>query len=96
MKSILHIDFEFYLKKMSYTINHFLKTTPYANDSVMMHKLYISCLMTLLNQITLSNYNKRRYENRLKRGYNLEDFINKVYNEELAYSVVTFHLDINM
>lgn len=96
MKPILHVDFEFYLRKMSYTIKEFLKTTPYVNDEVMMHRLYVSCLMTLLNQITLSNYNKRRYENRLRRGYNLEDFINKIYNEELAYSIVTFHLDPNM
>ena len=95
-KPLLRVDFEYYLKKMSNTIHQFLKTTPYANDSVMLHNLYLSCLMTLTNQITLSNYNKKRYQTRLERGYNLEDFINKVYIEEQMDSVVTFHLDPNM
>lgn len=95
-KPILKVDFEYYLKKISYTAHHFLKTTPYANDEVTLHNLYLSCMMTLVNQITLSNYNQKRYETRLKRGYNLEDFINKVYSEEQLDSVVVFHLDPNM
>ena len=56
-----------------------------------MHNLYVSCLMTFLNQITLSNYNKKRYKNRLKRSYNIDGFLNKVYILESADITQTPH-----
>ena len=95
-KPILHIEFEYYLQKLTHTIKVFLKTQPYRDDAVFMHNLYISCLMTFLNQITLSNYNKKRYKNRLKRSYNIDGFLNKVYILEQEYSVVLFHLPENL
>ena len=53
-------------------------------------------MMTFLNQITLNNYNKKRYKNRLRRGYNIDGFLNKVYILEQEYSVVLFHLPDNL
>ena len=95
-KNFLHVDFEHYLKKISRTMKHFLKSTPYANNPVMLHNIYLSCLMTMLNQITLSNNNKKRLENKLKKGYETSDFINRVYMEEASTSTVLFHLDDSM
>ena len=96
MKPILRIDFEYYLKKIVNTIKYCIKETPYSSDPVMSHKLYMSCLMTLTNQTTLNNYNKTRFSNRLKNGYNVDDFINHIYQDEIKNSIVLFHLDDNM
>ena len=57
-----------------------------------MHNIYISCLLTFLNQITLSNNNKKRMSNRLNSMYNIEDFINNIYVEEQQDSTILFHL----
>lgn len=95
-KQFLHVDFEHYLRKISRTVKLFLKSTPYSNNPVILHKLYVSCLMTLLNQITLNNSNKKRYENKLRRGYNTSDFINRIYIEEAATATQVFHLDESM
>ena len=96
VKPILKIDFEYYLSKISNTIKHCIKRTPYRNDKVISHQLYMSCLMTLLNQITLTNHNKQRFKNRLKNGYNVDDFINHIYQEEIENSIVTYHLPDNL
>ena len=95
-KGTIQVEFEYYLQKLSYTIKHFLQQTPYRNDKVMLNNLYLSCLMTFLNQVTLSNYNKKRYKNRLKRSYNIEGFLNRVYISEQQYSAVLYHLPDNM
>lgn len=94
--SLMHVDFEYYLRKLTYTIKVFLQTSPYRDDKLFMHNLYLSCMMTFLNQITLNNYNKKRYKNRLRRSYNIDGFLNKVYLLEQEYSVVLFHLPENM
>lgn len=73
------VDFEYYLGKICYTIKDFLKELPYCNDELMTHRLYVSCLMTLLNQITLSNVNKNRYKKRLQKGFKTEEFLERAY-----------------
>lgn len=90
------VDFEYYLGKICYTIKGFLKELPYCNDELMNHRLYVSCLMTLLNQITLSNVNKNRYKKRLQKGFKTEEFLERAYQEEVEYSVVLYHLDDSM
>lgn len=47
-----------------------------------MHNIYLSCILTLLNQWTLSNDNKKRLRARVKSMYKVENFINKIYIEE--------------
>ena len=65
LQPFLKIDVEYYLQNIHFSVQQYLKTTPYSDDPVMTHKLYVSCLMTLLNQITLSNHNKSRLKKRL-------------------------------
>ena len=89
---LLQVDFRHYLSKITTTVRKFLKKTPYREDPVMLHNLYLSCMLTLLNQITLNKHNKLRYQNRLKRGYNIQSFLNVVYIEEQKDSVMLFHL----
>ena len=89
----LKIEFEYYLSTLSNTIKDFLKYSPYYNDKLTLQNIYISCLLTLLNQVTLSNPNKKRMQNRLESMYNIEDFINKIYIEEQQDSIILFHLN---
>ena len=96
MSQFLKIDYEYYLNKITDTMRAFIKTTPYKEDPVMSHRLYVSCLMTFLNQITLCNSNKERLRVKESGGYKLDDFINKVYQMEKEKSVVTFKLDASM
>lgn len=99
MKSIHHqsrqqlsTDFKYYFRKIPKTIAKFLEYSPYANDASTMHNIYLSCMLTLLNQLTLSNTNKKRMNCRLDSMYNLDDFINKIYIEEQQDSIILFHL----
>ena len=93
---ILRIEFEYYLNKICKTVRVFLKTTPYADDKIMFHRLYVSCLMSLINSITLSNANKLRADQKQDYGRTYEDFINKVYIEEQKNSTVVWHLPESM
>lgn len=93
---LLRIDFEYYLNRICETVKSFLNELPYSNDKLMYHRLYVSCMMTLLNQITLSNQNKDRMRKREDRGFKTEDFLQKAYQEEIQYSVVLYHLDNSM
>ena len=92
----LRIDFEYYLDKICTTIKQFLNTSPYVSDKLQYSRIYKSCLLTLLNQITLSNENKERLNKRLEKGFKTEDFINSVYKEECENSIILYHLDESM
>ena len=94
--SLLHVEFENYLNKICHTVKSFLSTTPYCYDEVMTHNLYISILLSLLNQMTLSRNNKNRLKQRMKKGYGVEAYINSIYDEEQKDSIMLFHIDPKM
>ena len=52
------IEFDVYLNDITRTIKEFLYTLPFKKDSVDFHNVYISCLLTFLNDITLPVYDK--------------------------------------
>lgn len=90
------VEFEHCLKSISFSIKQILKTTPYVKDKLMMHQLYQSCLLTLLNQFTLSNKNKERLDTRVAGNYKIGDFINQIYSEEQEDSIILFRLPDSM
>lgn len=92
----LRVEFEHCLKSISFSIKEVLKTTPYVKDKLMMHQMYQSCLLTILNQFTLSNKNKERLKAKIKGGYKLGAFINQIYEEEQGDTIIMFRLDPNM
>ena len=92
----LKVEFEHCLKSISFSIKEVLKTTPYVKDKLMMHQMYQSCLLTILNQFTLSNKNKERLDTRVNGNYKLSDFINQIYEEEQEDSIILFRLDPNL
>lgn len=92
----LKMDFEYYLNKICNTIKTFLNESPYCDDKLQYSKIYKSCLLTLLNQITLSNDNKYRLEKRLDKGFKVDEFLNNAYKQECQNSVILYHLDESM
>ena len=95
-KKFLETEFNYYFKKLNKTIKHTLLTIPYASDKLIFHRIYMSCYLSLLKQMTISNKNKVRLTRRESKGLNLENLIDGIYAEERNDEVVLFHLEDNM
>lgn len=73
-----------------------LKQTLYAKDKIMLSNLYISCLLTLLNKITLNNEDKDKYKDNFKAKLNSEELITSLLRKEDTLKPILFHLDKSM
>lgn len=86
-KQLNDIDLSICLENITNTVKVNLKL-PYKKDSSIYKSIYLSCLLTILNSLTLSNYHKK-----LLKGKKLNDkLLNIVYNREIASSLVLYHL----
>ncbi|WP_300924660.1 hypothetical protein [uncultured Clostridium sp.] len=92
-RGLLQAEVLCYLKDIPKIIKIFLKQTPYAQDSGMMHKLYMSILITLLRMITLSNHNYNRLIKDQELKLNAEDLAEDLLREEKVNAPVAWHLD---
>lgn len=90
------IEFMDYLNRITTTIRSELYKIPYVKDKAVWQNIYLSCLLTFLNSITLSNKNKEKLYTKENIMYTTESYINKVYREENADSTLLFHLDPTM
>lgn len=93
---LLKTEYKYYLTQLPSTVKHVLRESPYSNNPVMLHNLYISCLLTLLKMITVSNKNKARLDNKEARCLPMTDLMDKVYAEESKDDVVIYHLEKSM
>lgn len=87
-------EFNIYLEDIAKTTRAFLKRIPYYSDKKVWENIYISCLLTLLNSITLSNANKQRiikYEN--DASFYKDFIIDRVYKEEQKNCIILYHLE---
>ena len=77
-------------------IKNTLKGIPYKQGSTMWKNIYISCLLSFLNSITLKNKDVKRLRN-FKRPTTLTDkMLNELYYKERYDSTILFHLDDTM
>ena len=90
----LKIDMINYFKSLPGLIKSIIQETPYGNQKKEFHNLYISCLITLLRSVTLSNENKCRLQDKStgKLKLNAEDMLENVYYEENLNSPVVWSL----
>ena len=58
-----------------------------------MHNLYVSCLLTILKTITISNKNIVRIKNKEDRVLPVENLVDQIYAEENKDNIVIWHLD---
>lgn len=90
--------FEFgdYLENVDSLVRDVLKTTPYKINSNMWTNVYISCMLSLLNSITLKNRDIKRL-NSFKRPNSLtNELLNDLYLKERYGSTILYHLDDSM
>lgn len=85
----------FYLNKISNTIRNYLKNIPFASDKLTFKNIYISCLLTLLSNITWSNANKAKVDFRNSKNLDLTDTIDNIYKDE-SQDLILYHLDNSM
>jgi hypothetical protein len=77
-------------------IKEYLKDIPYPKDSTIWTNIYISCMLTFLNSVTLRNKDIKRIEN-FKRPNSVSDtLLNKLYINERYSSTILYHLDDSM
>lgn len=93
---LLKAEYKYYLTQLPSTVEHVLRESPYSNNPVMMHNLYISCLLTLLKMITMSNKNRAKLDNKEARCLPTTDLMDKIYVEESQDDVVVYHLEKSM
>lgn len=73
-----------------------INISPYKDDVVVSKNIYYSCLLSLLSNITLNNYNKNRLIRREEKNINNETIINKMYDEERHSETILWHLPDSM
>jgi hypothetical protein len=90
------LEFTDYLNRIVIIIRKELKKIPYVNNKVAWRNIYISCLLTILNSITLSNKNKEKLYIKNNYMYTKESYVEKVFREESSDPVLLYHLDQTM
>lgn len=81
---LLEVDITQYFKSITSTIKNFLYSTPYSNDPYIFKNLYMSCVLTLLRAVTLSNANKQKLYCKDSEDFktNIDNVLDKAYYEE--------------
>ena len=86
------VEFESCLHDIVKTIKFFLNKIPHKRDSSEWQNIYMSCLLTFLNSVTLSNADIVRIKNYSKNTSNKYLSLIEDYNKQ-ADGVILFHLD---
>ena len=90
------IEFDSCLGSIKDIIKDYLKSIPYSYGTTMWNNIYISCMLSFLNSITLRNRDIKRIKE-FKRPNSLNDtLLNKLYLKERRDSTILYHLDSNM
>ena len=77
----LQTDLEEVLLELPQFISKVLLQTPYKNDPIMLKRLYVSCQLTLLNDITIPNKLKNKMEKYAKAADDVKILNSYRYNE---------------
>lgn len=85
-------EFEQTLPSVHNVLNKVLKKTPYNKDKLMTHRLYISCLLTILNYLKFDKLRLDRLNRRDSRGMSNEYVVDEMYRETRYQAPLLFHL----
>lgn len=89
-------EFDICLGQVCKTMRAFLKQIPYRYNSIIWNNIYLSCLLTFLNTITLSKRERHRVMNLKKDIQNRPRALNGLYNLEPEKAVILYHLEPSM
>ena len=93
-ESLMKIEFQCCLQSIASTFRFYLRNIPYKYNSPEWYNIYVSCLLTFLNSITLSKKELDSLQQRADRYDNL-DLAEKLYTRQQE-DVILYHLDVNM
>lgn len=89
-------DFEICLDDIIETAKAFLYRIPYRKNTAEWTNIYISCLLTFLNSITLSKIDLERISNFKRNMLSKDEFYINLYKKNAENSVILFHLPDSM
>ena len=90
------VDFNVCLSDICRTAKEVIKNIPYKKDKATFNNIYLSCLLTFLNSITLRRQDIVRLES-LKRGkLGNPQLVEDLYTKQSENCVILYHLDKNM
>lgn len=90
------VEFNICLDDVCSTAKKFLSKIPYSKNSSMWYNIYLSCLLTFLDSITLSNTEKAKVA-RLKTSYEYKmRYVEKIYKAQSIGTPILYHLDKSM
>lgn len=86
------VDFKLYFDNIPKTIYSYVSKIPH-KDKAYIENVYISCLLSLLQSMTLSKTNKLRVENLIRSNKLTFVKLNNIYAIEKENSKVYYHID---
>ena len=92
---IKKVDFEYCLTNICQTIKYYISKLPTKKYSAEPLNIYISCLLTLLNMITLPNKCLKHIDT-YSRKCDSNDISKLLKSQDCIDSVILYHLDKNM
>lgn len=95
-KATLPAEFEDTLGTIVEEVRKVVRNTPYRSDKIKCKRIYLSCLLTLLKEVTLNNYNKSRIEKRNEKNVENSSLLIKMYAQEREDSTTLWHLPDHM
>lgn len=86
------VDFKLYFDNIPKTIYSYISKIPH-KDTAYIENIYVSCLLSLLQSMTLSKTNKLRVENLIRSNKLTFVKLNNIYAAEKENSKVYYHID---
>lgn len=93
---LTRVEFSICLSDTHKSIREFLKKIPYKTNSSEWQNIYMSCLLSFLNSITLSNDDVSRIANYQNISRREIESVNRLCEQQLEDNIILFHLDNNM
>ena len=87
------IDFQQSLSSVSLIVKDYLKTIPYKKNSAEFKNIYISCLLTLLNSITIV---ADKVKEIAKQPMNIDNALTRLYKKSRYDDPILYHLPSSM
>lgn len=84
------MEFSMTLSSVIMIVKDHLKKIPYKRNSSEWYNIYTSCLLTLLNSITISNFDKQRL---CEKKRNISQVTDRYYTELRYSKPLLYHLD---
>lgn len=89
-------NFSIYLEDVSSMIKSYITNSPYKKDKVMSSNIYMSCLLSFLNSVTLPNSTYYKIGSYIRPTTLTDKLIDELYLNKKYNSTILYHLDSNM